>query len=318
MMFKKKIKLAALSSAAVLMTACSLPGLGAGLTEEGNITIATQSSTEMVILGYIVQGMVNHYSEINADVIQNLGSSTMVTQALAQGDADVAAASYTGTALTGELGMDPITDPDEAREAVTEGFREQYNMKYFPSYGFENTYAFLVTSELAEEHGLETISDLEPIAGDLTAGVDNSWMEREGDGYRAFLEAYDFDFDTVYPMEIGLVYDAVQSGNMDIVLGYSTDGRIASYDLVFLEDDLNFFPPYDASPSALYDTLEEYPLLEDILLKLEGMIETDHMQEMNFIADEYLIEPATVATEFLEANNYFEDSEPYLEPVGGE
>ena len=84
------------------------------------------------------------------------------------------------------------------------------------------------------------------------------------------------------------------------------------------EDDLNFFPPYDASPSAKYETLEEYPIIDDILLKLEGQIETDIMQEMNFIADEYLIEPATVAREFLEENNYFEDSEPYLEPIGGE
>ncbi|GAB2478295.1 osmoprotectant ABC transporter substrate-binding protein [Alkalibacterium psychrotolerans] len=314
---KNKMKIAALSTTAVFTTACSLPGLGAGVAEEGNITIATQSSTEMVILGYIVQGMVNHYSEISADVIQNLGSSTMVNQALVQGDADVAAASYTGTALTGELGMDPITDPDEARAAVTEGFKEQYNIKYYPSYGFENTYAFLVTRDLAEENNLETISDLGPIADDLVAGVDNSWMEREGDGYRAFLQTYEFDFDTVYPMEIGLVYDAVQSGNMDVVLGYSTDGRIASYDLVFLEDDLNFFPPYDASPSALYETIEEFPLLDEILLKMEGIIDTEVMQEMNFISDEYLIEPATVAREFLEANNYFEDSEPYLEPVGG-
>lgn len=315
---KKKLKVAALTSSALLTTACTLPGLGASVAEEGNITIATQSSTEMVILGYIVQGMVNHYSEISADVIQNLGSSTMVNQALVQGDADVAAASYTGTALTGELGMDPITDPDEAREVVTEGFKEQYNIKYYPSYGFENTYAFLVTSELAEEYNLETVSDLGPISEDLVAGVDNSWMEREGDGYRAFLETYDFDFDTVYPMEIGLVYDAVQSGNMDVVLGYSTDGRIASYNLVLLEDDLNFFPPYDASPSALFDTIEEFPLLDDILLKMEGTIDTEIMQEMNYIADEYLIEPATVAREFLESNNFFEDKEPYLEPIGGE
>ncbi|TVP92478.1 osmoprotectant ABC transporter substrate-binding protein [Alkalibacterium sp.] len=318
MRLKKRVKVAALASTAVFMTACSLPGLGAGLTEEGNIRIATQSSTEMVILGYIVQGMVNHYSEINADVIQNLGSSTMVNQAIVQGDADVAAVSYTGTALTGELGMDPITDPDEAREAVTDGFEEQFNIKYYPSYGFENTYAFLVTQELAEEHDLVNVSDLESIAEELTAGVDNSWMEREGDGYRAFLDTYQFDFETVYPMQVGLVYDAVQSGDMDVVLGYSTDGRIASYDLVLLEDDLNFFPPYDASPSVPFEILEEHPILDDILAKLEGAIDTDMMQEMNYIADEYLLEPATVAREFLEANNFFEDSEPYLEPVGGE
>lgn len=314
----KMSKYGLVAASSLFLTACSLPGLGAGGSDEGSVRIATQSSTEMVILGYIVEGMVNHYTDMNSEVIQNLGSSTMVNQALVGNDADIAAATYTGTALTGDLGMSPITDPEEARAAVTEGFLDQYNIKYYPSYGFENTYAFLVTSELAEEHDLVTVSDLAPIADELTAGVDNSWMEREGDGYRAFLETYDFEFNTVYPMEIGLVYDAVQSGDMDVVLGYSTDGRIASYDLVFLEDDLNFFPPYDASPSAKYETIEEYPIIDEILLKLEGQIETEVMQEMNFIADEYLIEPATVARDFLEENNYFEDSEPYLEPTGGE
>lgn len=61
-------------------------------------------------------------------------------------------------------------------------------------------------------------------------------------------EKYGFDFKRTRPMQIGLVYDALNTGKMDVVLGYTTDGRIASYDLVVLEDDLNFFPPYDASP----------------------------------------------------------------------
>lgn len=311
------MKLAGAFAAATLTSACTLPGLGTGGIDEEGVAIATQSSTEMVILGYIVQGMVEHYMDIDAQVVQNLGSSTMVTQAVYQGDANIAAASYTGTALTGELGQDPITDPDEAFEVVVEEFERQYDMKYYPSYGFENTYAFLVTQELADEHNLEVVSDLEPIANEVTAGVDNSWMERAGDGYQAFTEAYGFEFNNVTPMEVGLVYDAVASGNMEVVLGYSTDGRIASYDLVFLEDDLNFFPPYDASPAAARRVLNEYDELDEILQKLEGAIDTDVMQELNYIADDYLIEPAIAAQEFLEANNYFEDAEPYLEPVEG-
>lgn len=317
MRFKQKMKFGATLSALTFASACTLPGLGSGGFDEEGITIATQASTEMVILGYVVEGMVEHYMDLDAQVIQNLGSSTMVTQAIDIGDANVAAAAYTGTALTGELGMDPITDPDEALETVIEGFAEQYDINFFPSYGFENTYAFLVTQELADEHGLETVSDLEELADELTAGVDTTWMEREGDGYRGFVEAYGFDFSNVNAMQVGLVYDALAAGNMDVVLGYSTDGRIASYDLVFLEDDLNFFPPYDASPSAAFRALEEYEELEDILLKLEGTIDTETMQELNYIADDYLIEPATVARQFLEQNNYFEDREPILEPVEG-
>lgn len=74
------------------------------------------------------------------------------------------------------------------------------------------------------------------------AGVDTSWITRKGDGYEGFKEEYGFAFDSILPMQIGLVYDAVAAGKMDIVLGYSTDGRIGSYDLVMLEDDKRFFP----------------------------------------------------------------------------
>ena len=97
-----------------------------------------------------------------------------------------------------------------------------------PTYGFENTYAFMVKKEFAEKHNLNKVSDLKPIAKDLKAGVDTSWIQRKGDGYQAFKDKYKFDFDSVLPMDVGLVYSAVNSGKMDVVLGYSTDGRINS------------------------------------------------------------------------------------------
>lgn len=317
MKLKNKMKLTSALAAVTFASACTLPGLGASGTDEEGITIATQASTEMVILGYVVEGMVEHYIDIDAQVVQNLGSSTMVTQAIQGGDANIAGSYYTGTVLTGELGMDPITDPDEAFAVVVEEFEDRFDQKFYPSYGFENTYAFLVTQELAEEHDLEVVSDLEAIADEVSAGVDNSWMERSGDGYRAFVQEYGFEFSNINPMQVGLVYDALAQGEHEIVLGYSTDGRIASYDLVFLEDDLNFFPPYDANPSATFDVLEEYEDLDAVIQKLEGVIDTETMQELNYISDDYLIEPATVARQFLEMNNYFEDREPILEPIEG-
>src|SRR5699024_7969252 len=139
---------------------------------------------------------------------------------------------------------------------------------------------------------------------------------REGDGYAAFQSLYGFDFDTTYPMQIGLVYDALQAGSMDVVLGYSTDGRIASYDLVVLEDDLNLFLPYDASPVASKEILEMYPELETILLKLADTLTDDKMQEMNYEVDNNLIEPQKAAYQFLEENNYFENKD--VTPLGGQ
>ncbi|MER2294055.1 MAG: osmoprotectant ABC transporter substrate-binding protein [Desemzia incerta] len=311
----KKSFLLSLVSAGVL-AGCALPGLGSGSGEEG-ITVAGVTSTEGLIMSYVVEGMIEHYmDDMDVQVINNLGSSTVSHQALLNGDANIAGVKYTGTSLTGELGEDPITDPEKALEVVVEGFDKEFDLKWFPSYGFANSYAFMVTKETAEEYGLEKISDLEPYALEMNAGVDNSWIEREGDGYDAFLDTYGFDFNRVYPMQIGLVYDALQAGSMDIILGYSTDGRIASYDLVVLEDDLQLFPPYDASPLATNEILETYPELEGILLRMEGMISEEQMQEMNYEADNNLKEPKVVADDFLEDNNYFEDGSSNTE--GGE
>lgn len=308
MNFLKKKKTMALTFISTLALAgCSLPGLGSGTSDEG-ITVAGVTSTEGLIMSYVVEGMIEHYmDDMDVQVINNLGSSTVSHQALLNGDANIAGVKYTGTSLTGELGSEPITDPEEALTTVVEGFQTEFDQTWFPSYGFANSYAFMVTQETADEYGLEKISDLEPYAQDMQAGVDNSWINRAGDGYEAFLDTYGFDFNRVFPMQIGLVYDALQAGEMDIILGYSTDGRIASYDLVVLEDDLRLFPPYDASPLATNEVLETHPELEEILLKLEGTITDEQMQEMNYEADNNLKEPQVVAEEFLQENNYFED-----------
>ena len=115
-----------------------------------------------------------------------------------------------------------------------------------------------------------------------------------------------FRSNSILPMQIGLVYDAVEAGKMDIVLGYSTDGRIASYDLVMLEDDRQFFPPYDAAPVVDNKVLADTPHLKEALNKLGHTISTEKMQELNYEADNNLVEPSVVAQRFLQENHYFE------------
>src|SRR5699024_3413723 len=104
----------------------------------------------------------------------------------------------------------------------------------------------------------------------------------------------------------GLVYKAVASDKMDVVLAYTTDGRIKAYDLKVLEDDKKFFPPYDASPVVSKELLERHPELTDVFNKLEDTISTEMMQELNYEVDVKSTEPATVAREFLAKNKCFE------------
>ncbi|WP_251844461.1 osmoprotectant ABC transporter substrate-binding protein [Enterococcus durans] len=290
---------------ALLLVSCSFPGLASN-TDEETISITGGITSEAQILASLVAGMVEHYTDKNTAIINNLATTTINHQAMMNGDASISAARYTGTDLTTTLNLPPEKDPKKAFAIVKQEFEKRYDQTWFPSYGFENTYVFLVRKDTAEKYNLKKVSDLKNVADQLVAGVDTSWITRKGDGYDGFQTTYGFSFDSILPMQIGLVYDAVEAGKMDIVLGYSTDGRIASYDLVMLEDDRNFFPPYDAAPVVDNQVLKNTPGLEEALNKLGNTISTEKMQQLNYEADNNLVEPSVVAERFLKENHYFE------------
>lgn len=301
----KKLTVIALASV-FLLSGCSFPGLGGTSKGEETISIGSMSTSENQILATMVKGMIEHYTDEQVVMINNLGTSTVAHNAMVNKDINISAGRYTGTDLSGTLNLPPEKEPDKAFEIVSKEFKERFNQEWLPSYGFANTYAFMVSKETAETYDLKKISDLKKVPGELTAGVDTSWMNRDGDGYKAFSDTYNVDFKKVYPMQIGLVYDAVAANKMDVVLGYSTDGRISSYDLVILEDDLQFFPPYDASIVMSDQLIEAKPELKPILEKLSGKIDTDTMQQLNYQADNNLLEPENVAKQFLRDHNFFE------------
>ncbi|MFV0560226.1 MAG: osmoprotectant ABC transporter substrate-binding protein [Enterococcus sp.] len=290
----------------LLFSSCSLPGLASN-SDEDTITITGGITSETQILASIVSGMIEHYTDQDTAIINNLATTTINHQAMMNGDASISAVRYTGTDLTTTLNLEPEKDPDKALAIVTEEFEKRYQQTWMPSYGFDNTYVFLVRKDTAEKYNLKNVSDLAGVADQLVAGVDTAWITREGDGYEGFKEAYGFAFDSILPMQIGLVYDAVNAGKMDIVLGYSTDGRIGSYDLVMLNDDRQFFPPYDASAVVDDYLFDDVPHLKEAMEKLAGTIDTEKMQQLNYQADNDLIEPSVVAQRFLEENNYFEE-----------
>lgn len=302
---KPKIFISLIAAIVLLLSGCSLPGLGG--TSKNTITVGSLNTSESTTMAYIIKYLIEHETDQNAEIVGNMGSSIVQHQAQTQGEVDITSTRYTGTDLPGALKMDPVTDPDEALDIVQKEFEDQFDQTWFDPYGFANSYAFTVTSDLAEEEDLEKVSDIEDIAGELEFGVDNAWLNREGDGYEAFIEQYGFEFAKAYPMQIGLVYKAVDTGDMDVVLAYTTDGRIADFDLVPLEDDEQFFPPYDASLVANDDVLEENPELEGLLDNLAGTIDDEKMREMNYEADVQMKEPSLIAKEFLEEHNYFED-----------
>lgn len=287
---------------AVLLTGCSLPGLGGG--SKDTIKIGAMSTTESQIITNILSQLIEHDSDLKVDIVNNLGSSIVQQQAMSSGDIDISATRYTGTDLAA-LGLEPISDPEKALTAVKKGFKARHQT-WFDSYGFANTYAFLVRKDTAEKYNLKNVSDMQKHQSNLVAGVDNSWIDRKGDGYQGFSKTYNISFKRIFPMQIGLIYTALKNNQMDVALGYSTDGRIPTYHLKMLNDDKHFFPPYDASAMASDKILKKHPELTKIINKLKGKISTEEMQRLNYEADGKLKEPSIVAKEFLEKNNYFD------------
>lgn len=289
----------------IFISGCSLPGLSG--PAKNTIKVGTLNTSESQIMGYMVRLMIEHYTDSKVEMVNNLGSSIVQHQAMMNGDVDITAARYTGTDLAGALGMEPVKDPKEALKIVQHEFQKRFDQTWFDSYGFANSYAFTVTKGLAEKENVKTVSDLKPLAAKLKLGVDNSWLKRKGDGYEGFVKQYGFQFGRTFPMQIGLVYQAVANGKMDVVLAYTTDGRIKAFDLKVLEDDQHFFPPYDASLVARNDVLKAHPKLKGVLQKLSGKIDTEKMQELNYEADGKMKEPSVIAKEFLEEHHYFEN-----------
>lgn len=307
-MKKLKLTFILLAMSLIVLSGCSLPGLGDGDGKD-SVTITATETSETKIMANIEKLMIEHYTngKIKPTIVGNLGSSIIQHNALQRGDVNMSSVRYTGTELTSVLDAPPTKDTKKAMSESQRLFKEKYNQKYYDSFGFENTYAFMVTKDVAEKYNLEKVSDLEKYKDDLRLGMDTQWMNRAGDGYPAFQKEYGFKFASARPMQIGLVYDALKNKKLDVAVGYSTDGRIAAYDLKILKDDRKFFPPYDGSPLATEKLIKDHPEIDEALKKLQGQISTKEMQKLNYEADGKGKEPAVIAEEYVKKHNYFED-----------
>jgi len=157
----------------------------------------------------------------------------------------------------------------------------------------------VVRGDDARRGKLKTISDIIPYAPRWRAGFGYEFMERP-DGYRGLAETYYLRFrEAPRVMELGLIYRALQEKQVDIVAGNSTDGVIPALDLVVLEDDRHYFPPYQAVPIVRRQTLERYPELRAALRELSGRISEEEMRGLNYAVDGQHRDVKHVVADFL-------------------
>jgi len=286
------------------ITLCSLllVGLSLVLTACGSggkkIVIGTQNYTEPKIIAEMYKALIEDRTGLTVEIKPDLASSKVVIEGMRNNELHMATL-YTGEVFNGYFEVEQTKDREKVLQQAQQGFSEHYQLKWFDPYGFENTYAFTVRKEVAQKYNLQNVSDLKPYADTMRIGVDNTWLERESDGYRAFQKTYGFQFKEAFPMQIGLVYEAVANEEVDVVLAYTTDAGLKQYDLQTLRDDKQFFPPFDASPVVREETLKEYPELEEIVSLLIGKIDADTMTELNYYVDVEHRSEKEVAVEFL-------------------
>lgn len=266
-------------------------------SEVGVVRIGTKNFTEQLILGELLAQLIEAHTPLRVERKFNLGGTVICHQALVRGDIDLYP-EYTGTALTAILKMPTLGEPDEVLAIVRREYRLKFQCEWLEPFGFNNTYAIAVRRSDAEKRGWRKISDLKPAAKNLLAGFTSEFRERP-DGYVGLKRVYGFEFGRVLDMDPALMYQALARGKVDVICAFATDGRIPAYDLMLLEDDRKFFPPYHAAPVIRMEVLQTFPELRQVLNLLAGAISDETMQRLNYEVDENKRSPKEVAREFL-------------------
>jgi osmoprotectant transport system substrate-binding protein len=279
---------------ALLASACG----GAGQT---TIRVSSKEFTEQYVLGNMYQ-MLLEDAGFNA-TYSAVGGTAENHQALIEDQIDVYP-EYTGTALLTQLGMsyDPGMSEEDVYNTVKSAYEEQFNLTWLDQTAFNNTYCLTMTQEKAQELGVQTVSDLSTKAPDLVFGTTQEFTERE-DGLPGLKETYGgFEFQEVLGLDPGLLYSGLDEGDIDVTTCFGTDGQISAYNLVVLEDDKNFWPPYPVAPVVRQDTLEENPGIADALNKLAPLLDGETMSALNWEVAGNSREADEVAREFLVEN----------------
>jgi len=253
----------------------------AAITQE-RVVVGSKDFTESALLGEIVAQMLEARGvavERNFELGGNLPHD-----ALLAGKIDLYP-EYTGTSYTAILKHPPITDPRAVYEQVKQEYAQKFKVVVSEPLGFDNTFAILVRGADARRLKLKTISDAISYARGWRAGFGQDFMSR-ADGYPGFAKAYDLKFaDQPREMDLSLTYIALASGKVDLIAGNSTEGRIAALDLLQLEDDRHYFPPYEGVYLVRQDSLARVPALGEVFAKLAHAITTEEMRQLNYEVD---------------------------------
>jgi osmoprotectant transport system substrate-binding protein len=268
--------------------------------ERNTIVVGSKNFSEQALLGEILAQHLEARTHLPVTRRFYLAGSYICQQALLAGRIDTYV-EYTGTALTAIL-HDPIEkDPSAVFGRVKNEYQRRFELEVLPTLGFNNTFAIVIRGEDARRLNLKTISDATAHAPQWRAGFGYEFMERP-DGYEGLARVYGLHFaEAPRILDLGLLYRALLEKQVDLVAGNSTDGLLSARDLVILDDDKHYFPPYEAVPVVRSVTVARHPEVRAAIAELAGKISDEEMRRMNFAVDGQQRDASEVAREFLNA-----------------
>ena len=284
------------------MVACS-SGAGSGSAKEDTITIYEGQYSEMWIMHSMVKLLVEEHTDAKVVILDEMAPVQSYNELL-RGNSDLMNC-YDGTLLTTYLHLDPADVPQGTSlyDFVNQEAAKK-EIRLLDKLGINNTYAVAVPQRIADQHKLKTISDLVPVAGQLVFGAEHDFFTEEGSAkYNPMVSFYGLSFKEGRQLDINLKYSAVESGNIDVTLAYSTDGLNKKHQLVILEDDRSFFPEYNGAILIREDLLtrlaQTAPNLEEVLNMLGGLFTDEEMVELTYAVDVDGRDVTEVAREYL-------------------
>jgi osmoprotectant transport system permease protein len=256
------------------------------------IRVGAKNFTEQYILAELMRARLAQRG-LAVDVVSSLGSN-VVFEALRHGDLDVYV-DYSGTLWTTQLARDRGA-PSWQILGEVEGYVATQHVRSLGPLGFQNAYALAVRRDTAARLGLRTLADLTGHAGTLSLGADYEFLSRRE--WSSVRTAYGLGFARTASFDPALLYEAVARGEVDVISAFSSDGRIAAYDLVVLDDPAAALPSYDAM-ILLGPRVADDPRVVCALAPLRGALPVEPMRHANLQVDRDHASPAAAAATLL-------------------
>jgi glycine betaine/choline ABC-type transport system substrate-binding protein len=260
--------------------------------------VGSKNFTEQVVLGEIIAQHLEHRLHRSVERSLNLGGTLLAHQALLSRQIDVYP-EYTGTALVAILKDSSDNDPAGVLARVRSEYLQKFRAEWLDPLGIDDSFAMVVSGPEARAHHLESLTDASNASDPWMLGVGYEFEQR-ADGLPALEKTYHLRWkEAPKTMDLGLLYKAMEQGQVTMIAANATDGMLSKMDLKVLRDDRHAFPPYQVCIVARQDTMNEIPGLREALMELSGKFTNQKMQNLNFQVDAQHRPVAQVAADFL-------------------